>query len=87
MRLGKRKNLGVSMLGLLSGLTLATSAHAQWRDERHGPVWRDDHARFEHRRSSVTRTGISTGAAAGDSRIDPASGPRTTSGGGRAVAW
>ena len=31
------------------GLTLATSAHAQWRDERHGPVWRDDHARFEHR--------------------------------------
>jgi hypothetical protein len=49
MRLGKSKILRVSMLGLLSGLTLATTAQAQWRDERHGPVVRDEHARFEHR--------------------------------------
>jgi hypothetical protein len=48
MWLGKRKIARLSVLGLLSGLTLATSAQAQWRDERHG-VWRDDHARFEHR--------------------------------------
>lgn len=47
MRLGKSKIFRVSVLGLLSGLTLATSAQAQWRDERHGPVWRDDHARLE----------------------------------------
>ncbi len=37
------------MLGLLSGLTLATTAQAQWRDERHGPVFRDERARIEHR--------------------------------------
>ena len=49
MRLGTRKILGVSMLGLLASLALAGSAGAQWRDERHGPVVRDDHARFEHR--------------------------------------
>src|SRR6267142_4041893 len=51
MRLGKRTILQASVLGLLSGLTLVTSAQAQWRDERHGPAWRDDHARFEHRAS------------------------------------
>ena len=48
MRLGKSKIFRLSMLGLLSGLTLATTAttaHAQWRDERHGPVFRDEHAR------------------------------------------
>lgn len=39
----------MSMLGLLSGLTLATTAQAQWRDERHGPVLRDERARIEHR--------------------------------------
>ena len=33
MRLGTRKILGVSMLGLLSGMALAGSAQAQWRDE------------------------------------------------------
>src|SRR5262249_35617278 len=49
MRLGTRKILGVSMLGLLSGLALAGSAQAQWRDERHGLVVRGDHARFGHR--------------------------------------
>src|SRR5262249_29290032 len=35
--------------GLAAGLMLAPGAQAQWRDERHGPVGRDDHARFEHR--------------------------------------
>jgi hypothetical protein len=30
-------------------LTLATTAQAQWRDERHGPVFRDKRARIEHR--------------------------------------
>jgi hypothetical protein len=49
MRLGKRRIFQISLLGLLSGLTLATSAQAQWRDERHGPVWRDEHARFDRR--------------------------------------
>jgi len=49
MRLGRSKILGLSMLGLLSGLTLATTAQAQWRDERHGPIFRDEHARFENR--------------------------------------
>jgi len=48
MRLGKSKIFRLSMLGLLSGFTLATTAttaQAQWRDERHGPVFRDEHAR------------------------------------------
>jgi hypothetical protein len=48
MRLGKRTIGRLSMLGLLSGLTLATTAtaaRAQWRDERHGPVFRDEHRR------------------------------------------
>jgi hypothetical protein len=48
MRLGKSTIFRLSMLGLLSGLTLATSAttaQAQWRDERHRPVFRDEHAR------------------------------------------
>ncbi|SRR6266849_769475 len=49
MRLGKSKILRLSVLGLLAGLTLATSAQAQWRDERHGPVWRDEPPRFDHR--------------------------------------
>ncbi|HEY7539725.1 MAG TPA: hypothetical protein VIF11_06260 [Methylomirabilota bacterium] len=48
MRLGTRTIGRLSMLGLLSGLTLATTAttaQAQWRDERRGPVFRDEHAR------------------------------------------
>ena len=49
MRLGKSKIVRLSVLGLLSGLMLATAAQAQWRDERHGPVWRDEHPRFDHR--------------------------------------
>ena len=49
MRLGKSRIPTMSMLGLLSGLTLATTAQAQWRDERHGPVFRDERARIEHR--------------------------------------
>jgi hypothetical protein len=49
MRLGKRKIIRVSMLGLLSGLTLAAPAQAQWHDEHRGPVWRDNHTRFDHR--------------------------------------
>ena len=49
MRLGKSSILTMSMLGLLSGLTLATTAQAQWRDERPGPVFRDERARIEHR--------------------------------------
>lgn len=49
MRLGKGKIVRLSMLGLLSGLTLAAPAQAQWHDERRGPVWHDDHARFDHR--------------------------------------
>ena len=49
MRLGKSKVFQMSLLGLLSGLTLATGAQAQWHDDRRGPVWRDDHARFDHR--------------------------------------
>ena len=49
MRLGKSSILTMSMLGLLSGLTLATTAQAQWRDDRHGPVFRDERARIEHR--------------------------------------
>src|SRR5213080_2293797 len=49
MRLGKSKLFRVSVLGLLSGLTLTTSAQAQWRDDRHGPVWRDERAHIDHR--------------------------------------
>jgi len=49
MKLGKSKVLQLTTLGLLSGLTFATGAQAQWRDDRHGPVFRDDHGRFEHR--------------------------------------
>jgi len=49
MRLGKSKIFRVSVLGLLSGLTLTTSAQAQWRDDRHGPVWRDERAHIDHR--------------------------------------
>lgn len=48
MKLGKSKVLQLTTLGLLSGLTFATAAQAQWRDDRR-PVFRDDHARFEHR--------------------------------------
>src|SRR5258705_1963254 len=48
MRLGKSKIVRLSVLGLLSGLTLATSAQAQWRGGRHGAVWRDEHAPLEH---------------------------------------
>jgi hypothetical protein len=48
MRLGKGKIVRLSMLGLLSGLTLAAPAQAQWHDERRGPVWRDEHPRFDH---------------------------------------
>ena len=49
MKLGKSKVLQLTTLGLLSGLTFATGAQAQWRDDRHGQVFRDDHGRFEHR--------------------------------------
>src|SRR5438094_7899904 len=49
MRLGKSKLFRVSVLGLLSGLTLTTGAQAQWRDDRHGPVWRDERAHIDHR--------------------------------------
>src|SRR3989442_15867016 len=49
MRLGKHRIFRVSVLGLLSGLTLTTSAQAQWRDDRPGPVWRDERARIGHR--------------------------------------
>jgi hypothetical protein len=49
MRLGKGKIIRLSMLGLLSGLTLAAPAQAQWHDERRGPIWRDEHPRFDHR--------------------------------------
>src|SRR5438128_306476 len=57
MRLGKHRIFRVSVLGLLSGLTLTTSAQAQWRDDRHGPVWRDDaRGAHSHRRQLPDRS-------------------------------
>jgi len=45
MRLLRGKFLRVSALCVLTGLTFATSAEAQWRDERHAPVRRDERGR------------------------------------------
>jgi len=83
MRLGKGKIIRLSMLGLLSGLTLAAPAQAQWR---HGPIRRDERARFNNQYSSGIRTGVSSEVGGGGSSIDPVSGPRITSGGGRVAA-
>ena len=87
MRLGKSRIFRVSVLGLLSGLTLTTSAQAQWRDDRHGPVWRDERARFDHR--AVVRGEDWHFDRGRGWRFEhpPASGHRTTCGGGPAGTW
>src|SRR5437667_332040 len=87
MRLGESKIFRVSVLGLLSGLTLTTSAQAQWRDDRHGPVWRDERARFDHR--AVVRGEDWHFDRGRGWRFEhpPASGHRTTCGGGPAGTW
>lgn len=83
MKLGKSKVLQLATLGLLSGLTFATAAQAQWRDDRHGPVFRDDRARFEHR--VVVRDWHFDRGHGWRSSLDRDSGPRITSGGGPAA--
>ena len=45
MSFGKSKILPLSALVLLTGLTFATSAQAEWR---HGPIRRDERARFNN---------------------------------------
>ena len=45
MSFGKSKILALSALVLLTGLTFATSARAEWR---HGPIRRDERARFNN---------------------------------------
>ena len=83
MSSGKSKILPLSALVLLTGLTFATSAQAEWR---HGPIRRDERARFNNQYSSGIRTGVSSEVGGGGSSIDPVSGPRITSGGGRVAA-
>ena len=85
MRLGKSRILTLSMLGLLSGLTLATTVQAQWRDDRHGPMFRDERARIEHRAFVRHEDWHFDRGRGWRASIALDSGPRTTSGGGRAA--
>jgi hypothetical protein len=57
MSSGKSKILPLSALVLLTGLTLATSAQAEWR---HGPIRRDERPASITTYSSGIRTGVSS---------------------------